>query len=37
MEKGEKPPHLEQQQDVPSLETEIDPKPDGPAMISLLK
>jgi hypothetical protein len=37
MEKGAKPPHPDQQQDVPNLETEIDPKPDGPAMISLLK
>jgi len=37
MEKGAKPPHPQQQQDVPGLESEIDPKPDGPAMMSLLK
>jgi NAD(P)-dependent dehydrogenase (short-subunit alcohol dehydrogenase family) len=28
MEKGAKPPHPEQQQDVPGLESEMDPKPD---------
>src|ERR671914_2397948 len=28
MEKGVKPPHPEQQQDVPGLESEMDPKPD---------
>src|ERR671927_163048 len=28
MEKGAKPPHPEQQQDVPGLESEMNPKPD---------